>query len=195
MRSSGSCKAACTSRCATSHSTALVDIGFDGYAVGGLSVGEPKEDMLRILAHTAPRLPSSRPRYLMGVGTPEDLLEGIAAGIDMFDCVMPTRNARNGWLFTRHGDLKLRNARYRTDVEPVEPGCPCPTCRQFSRAYLHHLQRVNEILGARLNTVHNLHFYLGLMRDARAAIEVAASRPSAGNSQNSADAASEYEPL
>ena len=149
----------------------LVDIGFDGYAVGGLSVGEPKEDMLRILAHTAPRLPSSRPRYLMGVGTPEDLLDGIAAGIDMFDCVMPTRNARNGWLFTRNGDLKLRNARYRTDVEPAEPGCLCPTCRQFSRAYLHHLQRVNEILGARLNTVHNLHFYLGLVRDVRAAIE------------------------
>ena len=149
----------------------LVDIGFDGYAVGGLSVGEPKEDMLRILAHTAPKLPSSRPRYLMGVGTPEDLLDGIAAGIDMFDCVMPTRNARNGWLFTRNGDLKLRNARYRTDVEPAEPGCLCPTCRQFSRAYLHHLQRVNEILGARLNTVHNLHFYLGLMRDVRAAIE------------------------
>ena len=149
----------------------LVDIGFDGYAVGGLSVGEPKEDMLRILAHTAPKLPSSRPRYLMGVGTPEDLLDGIAAGIDMFDCVMPTRNARNGWLFTRNGDLKLRNARYRTDVEPAEPGCLCPTCRQFSRAYLHHLQRVNEILGARLNTVHNLHFYLGLMQDVRAAIE------------------------
>ena len=149
----------------------LVDIGFDGYAVGGLSVGEPKEDMLRILAHTAPRLPSSRPRYLMGVGTPEDLLDGIAAGIDMFDCVMPTRNARNGWLFTRNGDLKLRNARYRTDVEPAEPGCLCPTCRQFSRAYLHHLQRVNEILGAHLNTVHNLHFYLGLMQDVRSAIE------------------------
>ena len=149
----------------------LVDIGFDGYAVGGLSVGEPKEDMLRILAHTAPKLPSSRPRYLMGVGTPEDLLDGIAAGIDLFDCVMPTRNARNGWLFTRNGDLKLRNARYRTDVEPAEPGCLCPTCRQFSRAYLHHLQRVNEILGAHLNTVHNLHFYLGLMQDVRSAIE------------------------
>ena len=149
----------------------LADIGFDGYAIGGLSVGEPKEDMLRILSHTAPQLPRDRPRYLMGVGTPEDLLDGIAAGIDMFDCVMPTRNARNGWLFTRFGDLKLRNARYRNDLEPVEPGCSCATCRQFSRAYLHHLQRVNEILGARLNTVHNLHFYLGLMRDARAAIE------------------------
>ena len=149
----------------------LADLGFDGYAIGGLSVGEPKEDMLRILSHTAPQLPRDRPRYLMGVGTPEDLLDGIAAGIDMFDCVMPTRNARNGWLFTRFGDLKLRNARYRNDLEPVEPGCSCATCRQFSRAYLHHLQRVNEILGARLNTVHNLHFYLGLMREARAAIE------------------------
>jgi len=149
----------------------LADLGFDGYAIGGLSVGEPKEDMLRILSHTAPQLPRDRPRYLMGVGTPEDLLDGIAAGIDMFDCVMPTRNARNGWLFTRFGDLKLRNARYRNDLEPVEPGCTCATCRQFSRAYLHHLQRVNEILGARLNTVHNLHFYLGLMREARAAIE------------------------
>jgi len=149
----------------------LADLGFDGYAIGGLSVGEPKEDMLRILSHTAPQLPRDRPRYLMGVGTPEDLLDGITAGIDMFDCVMPTRNARNGWLFTRFGDLKLRNARYRNDLEPVEPGCSCATCRQFSRAYLHHLQRVNEILGARLNTVHNLHFYLGLMREARAAIE------------------------
>ena len=149
----------------------LADIGFDGYAIGGLSVGEPKEDMLRILSHTAPQLPRDRPRYLMGVGTPEDLLDGIAAGIDMFDCVMPTRNARNGWLFTRFGDLKLRNARYRNDLEPAEPGCSCATCGQFSRAYLHHLQRVNEILGARLNTVHNLHFYLGLMREARAAIE------------------------
>jgi queuine tRNA-ribosyltransferase len=149
----------------------LVDIGFDGYAIGGLSVGEPKEEMLRVLSHTTPRLPSERPRYLMGVGTPEDLLDGIAAGIDMFDCVMPTRNARNGWLFTRHGDLKLRNARYRDDLDPVDPTCQCPTCRQFSRSYLHHLQRVNEILGARLNTVHNLHFYLGLMREAREAIE------------------------
>jgi len=149
----------------------LVDVDFDGYAIGGLSVGEPKEEMLRILRHTAPRLPRDRPRYLMGVGTPEDLLDAIAAGIDMFDCVLPTRNARNGWLFTRYGDLKLRNSRYRTDLDPVEPGCLCPTCRQFSRAYLHHLQRVNEILGARLNTMHNLHFYLGLMRDARAAIE------------------------
>jgi queuine tRNA-ribosyltransferase len=148
----------------------LVDIGFEGYAIGGLSVGEPKEDMLRILAHTTPRLPAGRPRYLMGVGTPEDLLDGIAAGIDMFDCVMPTRNARNGWLFTRFGDVKLRNSRYRTDRAPLDETCACPTCRTFSRGYLHHLQRVNEILGARLNTVHNLHFYLDLMRQARAAI-------------------------
>jgi len=148
----------------------LVDIGFEGYAIGGLSVGEPKEDMLRILAHTTPRLPAGRPRYLMGVGTPEDLLDGIAAGIDMFDCVMPTRNARNGWLFTRFGDVKLRNSRYRADSAPLDETCACPTCRTFSRSYLHHLQRVNEILGARLNTVHNLHFYLDLMRQARAAI-------------------------
>ena len=148
----------------------LVNIGFEGYAIGGLSVGEPKEDTLRILAHTAPRLPTDRPRYLMGVGTPEDLLEGIAAGIDMFDCVMPTRNARNGWLFTRYGDVKLRNTRYRTDTAPLDETCGCPTCRTFSRGYLHHLQRVNEILGARLNTLHNLHFYLDLMRQAREAI-------------------------
>jgi queuine tRNA-ribosyltransferase len=148
----------------------LVDIGFEGYAIGGLSVGEPKEDMLRILAHTAPRLPAARPRYLMGVGTPEDLLDGIAAGIDMFDCVMPTRNARNGWLFTRFGDVKLRNSRYRADCAPPDETCGCPTCRTFSRSYLHHLQRVNEILGARLNTIHNLHFYLDLMGQARAAI-------------------------
>ncbi|MGZ8981888.1 MAG: tRNA guanosine(34) transglycosylase Tgt [Burkholderiaceae bacterium] len=149
----------------------LVDIGFEGYAIGGLSVGEPKEDMLRILDHIAPRLPADRPRYLMGVGTPEDLLDGIAAGIDMFDCVMPTRNARNGWLFTRYGDIKLRNTRYRADTTPLDETCGCPTCRTFSRGYLHHLQRVNEILGARLNTIHNLHFYLDLMRQAREAIE------------------------
>jgi queuine tRNA-ribosyltransferase len=148
----------------------LVDVGFDGYAIGGLSVGEPKEDMLRVLAHLAPRLPVDRPRYLMGVGTPEDLVEGIAAGIDMFDCVLPTRNARNGWLFTRHGDLKLRNSRYRKDTAPPDETCRCPTCRSFTRSYLHHLQRVNEILGARLNTMHNLHFYLELMREAREAI-------------------------
>jgi len=150
---------------------ALGEIDFPGYAVGGLSVGEPKDLMLEMGDVSLSGLPDHKPKYIMGVGTPEDLLEGIAAGIDMFDCVMPTRNARNGWLFTRFGDLKLRNARYRTDLDPVEPGCSCPACRQFSRAYLHHLQRVNEILGARLNTLHNLHFYLRLMRDARAAIE------------------------
>jgi queuine tRNA-ribosyltransferase len=149
----------------------LVDIGFDGYAIGGLSVGEPKQDMLRILGHVTPRLPARAPRYLMGVGTPEDLLDGIAAGIDMFDCVLPTRNARNGWLFTSQGDVKIRNARHRNDTGPLDPACTCPTCRGFSRAYLHHLQRVNEILGARLNTIHNLHYYLDLMRQARAAIE------------------------
>jgi queuine tRNA-ribosyltransferase len=148
----------------------LTDIGFDGYAIGGLSVGEPKPEMMRILAHTAPQMPAARPRYLMGVGTPEDLLDGIAAGIDMFDCVMPTRNARNGWLFTRYGDIKLRNTRYRVDPAPLDETCTCATCRTFSRAYLHHLHRVNEILGARLNTVHNLHFYLDLMRRARDAI-------------------------
>jgi len=149
----------------------LVDIGFEGYAIGGLSVGEPKDEMLRVLAHTAPRLPEQRPRYLMGVGTPEDLLAGVASGIDMFDCVLPTRNARNGWLFTAIGDIKIRNSRYRDDTGPLDPDCACYTCRNFSRAYLHHLQRVNEILGARLNTIHNLHFYLDLMRGARAAIE------------------------
>jgi queuine tRNA-ribosyltransferase len=148
----------------------LTDVGFDGYAIGGLSVGEPKPEMMRILAHTAPRLPADRPRYLMGVGTPEDLVGGIAAGIDMFDCVLPTRNARNGWLFTRFGDLRLRNSRYRTDTAPIDETCGCPACRTFSRAYLHHLQRVNEILGARLATLHNLTFYLDLMRQARAAI-------------------------
>jgi len=150
---------------------ALVDIGFDGYAIGGLSVGEPKEDMMRVLGHTAPRLPASKPRYLMGVGTPEDLVAGVAAGIDMFDCVMPTRNARNGWLFTRFGNLKLRNARYRDDERPIDARCGCYACLHFSRAYLHHLQKVNEILGARLATIHNLHFYLSLMARMRAAIE------------------------
>jgi queuine tRNA-ribosyltransferase len=149
----------------------LTDIGFDGYAIGGLSVGEPKQEMLRVLAHSAPRLPQRSPRYLMGVGTPEDLLDGVAAGIDMFDCVMPTRNARNGWLFTSQGDVKIRNSRHRDDTGPLDPGCACYTCGHFSRGYLHHLQRVNEILGARLNTIHNLHFYLELMRRARAAVE------------------------
>ncbi|HVL58654.1 MAG TPA: tRNA guanosine(34) transglycosylase Tgt [Burkholderiaceae bacterium] len=149
----------------------LRDIGFDGYAIGGLSVGEPKPEMLRILQHTAPRLPQQTPRYLMGVGTPEDIVDGVAAGIDLFDCVLPTRNARNGWLFTRFGDLKIRNARHRDDPRPIEDGCGCYACRGFSRGYLHHLQRIDEILGARLATIHNLHYYLTLLRDARAAID------------------------
>jgi queuine tRNA-ribosyltransferase len=149
----------------------LADIGFEGYAIGGLSVGEPKEDMMRVLAHVTPRMPSDAPRYLMGVGTPEDLVEGVRRGVDMFDCVMPTRNARNGWLFTRYGDLKIRNARYRDDTRPLDPDCGCHTCRHFSRAYLHHLQRAGEITGARLNTLHNLHFYLDLMAAMREAIE------------------------
>lgn len=149
----------------------LVDIGFEGYAIGGLSVGEPKEDMLRILEHTTPSLPEHAPRYLMGVGTPEDLVDGVAHGVDMFDCVMPTRNARNGWLFTRFGDVKLRNARYKDDTKPLDPSCSCHTCQNFSRSYLHHLQRANEITGARLNTLHNLHFYLTIMQEMRDAID------------------------
>ena len=149
----------------------LTEIGFDGYAIGGLSVGEPKEDMLRILAHTAPRMPQNRPRYLRGVGTPEDLVAAVTQGVDMFDCVMPTRNARNGWLFTQYGDIKLRNTRYKTDTAPLDADCDCYTCRNFSRAYLHHLHRVGEILGSRLNTIHNLHYYQQLMSEMRAAIE------------------------
>ena len=151
----------------------LEAIGFDGYAIGGLSVGEPKEDMQRILAHTAPRLPAAKPRYLMGVGTPEDLIGAVLAGVDMFDCVLPTRNARNGWLFTRSGDIKIRNARHRGDTGPLDPACGCYCCRNFTRAYLHHLQRANEILGARLGTVHNLFYYQELMRELRGAIESA----------------------
>ena len=149
---------------------ALEDIGFHGFAIGGLSVGEPKEDMARILAHTTPRLPAAKPRYLMGVGTPEDLVHGVQAGIDMFDCVMPTRNARNGHLFTRHGDVRIKNAQYKDDPRPLDASCDCYTCRNFSRAYLHHLFRVGEILGAQLNTLHNLHYYQTLMRELREAI-------------------------
>jgi queuine tRNA-ribosyltransferase len=149
----------------------LTGIGFDGYAIGGLSVGEPKEDMLRILQHTAPQLPAGKPRYLMGVGTPEDLVAAVSRGIDMFDCVMPTRNARNGMLFTRFGDIKIKNAQYRLDLRPLDEQCTCYACRNFTRAYLHHLHRLNEILGARLNTIHNLHYYQELMCGIRAAIE------------------------
>jgi queuine tRNA-ribosyltransferase len=149
----------------------LAGVGFDGYAIGGVSVGEPKEDMDRIVAHTAPRLPANAPRYLMGVGTPEDIVEAVSRGIDMFDCVLPTRNARNGWLFTRRGDVKIKNARHREDTGPLDPDCACYACRHFSRAYLHHLHRANEILGARLNTIHNLAYYHDLMRGLREAIE------------------------
>jgi queuine tRNA-ribosyltransferase len=156
-------------RDATLH--ALPDRGFDVYPIGGLSVGEPKADMLRILRHCAPVLPSECPRYLMGVGTPADIVAAVSAGIDMFDCVLPTRNARNGWLFTRNGVIKLRNSRYRDDLQPVDEQCMCYTCRHFTRAYLHHLQRVNEILGAQLNTMHNLHYFQEIMAALRAAIE------------------------
>jgi queuine tRNA-ribosyltransferase len=149
----------------------LKSIGFDGYAIGGLSVGEPKEDRERVMRHVAPRLPPDKPRYLMGMGTPEDLIEAVAAGIDMFDCVLPTRNARNGWLFTRFGDVKIRNARYRDDTRPLDERCACHACRHFTRAYLHHLQKANEILGARLNTLHNLHYYQELMGELRRAVE------------------------
>ena len=149
----------------------LENIGFDGYAIGGLSVGEPKDDMLRILAHTAPRMPANKPRYLMGVGTPEDIVDAVSQGVDMFDCVMPTRNARNGWLFTRFGTVKIKNAQYRLDTAPLDEACSCYTCRNFTRAYLHHLHRLGEILGARLNTIHNLHYYQELMQGIRRAIE------------------------
>ncbi len=149
----------------------LKAIGFDGYAVGGLSVGEPKEEMWRVLEALEPDLPAAQPRYLMGVGTPSDLVEAVARGIDMFDCVLPTRNARNGHLFTSRGVVKIRNARYRFDDSPLDPDCPCYTCRNYSRAYLHHLDRCGEILGARLNTWHNLYYYQALMRGLREAIE------------------------
>lgn len=149
----------------------LQEIGFHGYAMGGLSVGEPKEDMQRILSNIAHRMPENAPRYLMGVGTPEDLVNGVSEGIDMFDCVMPSRNARNGWLFTRFGDIKLKNARYKDDKRPLDPTCSCHTCQHFSRAYLHHMHRCNEITGARLCTLHNLHYYLNLMTEMRDSLE------------------------
>jgi queuine tRNA-ribosyltransferase len=150
---------------------ALAALDLPGYAIGGVSVGEPKAEMQRIVAHTPHRLPERKPRYLMGVGTPEDLLDGVEAGVDMFDCVMPTRNARNGHLFTRFGDLRIRNARYRSDEQPLDPTCACPTCARFSRAYLHHLDRAGEMLAPMLASVHNLHFYATLMADMRAALE------------------------
>jgi queuine tRNA-ribosyltransferase len=161
---------------------ALVEMDFPGYAVGGVSVGEPKPEMLRIMAHTPHRLPADKPRYLMGVGTPEDLVEGVAQGVDMFDCVMPTRNARNGHLFTRFGDLKIRNARHRTDERPLDETCTCYACKGttaadgtvsggFSRAYLHHLERCGEMLAPMLASIHNLHYYLNLMREIREALD------------------------
>ncbi|WP_404403099.1 tRNA guanosine(34) transglycosylase Tgt [Idiomarina seosinensis] len=149
----------------------LTDIGFDGYALGGLSVGEPKDDMMRVLEHTAPQMPQDKPRYLMGVGKPEDLVEAVRRGIDMFDCVMPTRNARNGHLFISTGVVKIRNAVHRTDTGPLDTDCDCYTCKNYSRAYLHHLDRTNEILGARLNTIHNLRFYQRVMSDMRTALD------------------------
>ncbi len=150
---------------------ALAEMDLPGYAVGGVSVGEPKAEMQRIMAHTPQRLPQAKPRYLMGVGTPEDLVEGVACGIDMFDCVMPTRNARNGHLFTRFGDLRIRNARYKSDERPIDETCSCTACRGFSRAYLHHLDRCGEMLGPMLASIHNLHYYLNLMRELREALD------------------------
>ncbi len=149
----------------------LLEIGFDGYAVGGLSVGEPEADRLRVLDFLSDRLPGNRPRYLMGVGTPEDIVAAVCRGIDLFDCVMPTRHARNGWLFTNRGTVKIRNAVHRADEGPLDPLCDCYTCRNYSRAYLHHLDKCHEILGSRLNTLHNLHYYQTLMRGLRGAIE------------------------
>ena len=151
----------------------LTDMDFDGYAIGGLSVGEPKADMRRILAHTAPQLPQDKPRYLMGVGTPEDIVASVQHGVDMFDCVLPTRNARHGILFTQWGDMRIKNARFRTDTAPVDAQCSCYCCQNFSRGYLHHLIRSGEILGARLATIHNLHYYQVLMAGLRGAIESA----------------------
>jgi queuine tRNA-ribosyltransferase len=149
----------------------LIDIGFDGYAIGGLSVGEPHDERDRVLDFTVPELPQNRPRYLMGVGRPEDIIAGVLRGIDMFDCVMPTRNARNGYLFTSRGVLKIRNARYQQDTSPIDPECDCETCLNYSRAYVKHLERCNEILGARLMTIHNLRFYQNLMQGLRDAID------------------------
>lgn len=152
-------------------SAALTEIGFDGYAIGGLAVGEPKEERERVLDESVPYLPADSPRYLMGVGKPGDIIEAVRRGVDMFDCVMPTRNARNDTIFTSRGVLKLRNARFRTDTTPLDDNCDCYTCQNYSRAYLHHLSKCGEILGSRLNTIHNVRFYLHLMEDIRAAIE------------------------
>jgi len=149
----------------------LIEMDFNGYAIGGLSVGEPKEEMMEVLSYLPDHMPEDKPRYLMGVGTPLDLLEGVASGVDMFDCVMPSRNARNGYLFTSEGVVKIRNAKYKKDTGPLDPNCGCLTCRNYSRSYLHHLQKTNEILGSRLNTLHNLFYYQELMRSMRSAIQ------------------------
>jgi queuine tRNA-ribosyltransferase len=149
----------------------LADLNLPGYAIGGVSVGEPKDEMMRVMNHITPKLPAHKPRYLMGVGTPEDLVAGVATGVDMFDCVMPTRNARNGHLFTRFGDLRLRNARNKSDERPIDETCTCYTCQNFSRAYLHHLDRCGEMLGPMLTTIHNLHYYLNLMKEVRQALD------------------------
>ena len=149
----------------------LAAMDLPGYAIGGVSVGEPKEEMLGVMNHITPKLPTNKPRYLMGVGTPEDLVAGVATGVDMFDCVMPTRNARNGHLFTRYGDLRLRNSRYKADELPIDETCSCYACSNFSRAYLHHLDRCGEMLGPMLTTIHNLHYYLNLMQEVRDALD------------------------
>ena len=149
----------------------LVNIGFDGYAIGGLSVGEPKADMIRILDHIGHKMPDDKPRYLMGVGKPEDLVEGVRRGVDMFDCVMPTRNARNGHLFVNNGIIRIRNSKYKLDTNPLDENCNCYTCRNYSRSYLHHLDKTKEVLGARLNTIHNLYYYQELMQKIRDSIE------------------------
>jgi len=149
----------------------LKKIGFDGYAIGGLSVGEPKEEMMAILDHLTPHMPEDAPRYLMGVGTPEDLVESVRRGVDMFDCVMPTRNARNGYLFTSKGMVRIRNGQYQMDTNPLDSECGCYTCKNYSRSYLRHLDKTGEILGARLNTIHNLYYYVHLMADMRSALE------------------------
>jgi len=149
----------------------LIEMDFNGYAIGGLSVGEPKEEMMEVLSYLPDHMPKDKPRYLMGVGTPLDLVEGVASGVDMFDCVMPSRNARNGYLFTSEGVVKIRNAKYKKDTGPLDPNCACSTCRNYSRSYLHHLQKTNEILGSRLNTLHNLFYYQELMQSMRSAIQ------------------------
>ena len=149
----------------------LIEMNFDGYAIGGLSVGEPKEEMMKVLDFLPEHMPTDKPRYLMGVGTPLDLVEGVAMGVDMFDCVMPSRNARNGYLFTSEGVVKIRNAKYKLDTGPLDPNCSCNTCKHYSRSYLHHLQKTNEILGSRLNTFHNLYYYQDLMRSIRESLK------------------------